>query len=119
MRTALRLAQRQADRSDRSCCAWWCFRHCLPSAHNETTVAVTDSGIGLASGSEDEIFGAFVQNDQSIDRPQGGLGLGLALVRQIVQLHGGSVKATSPGEGLGTCITVTLPAVLPTIVSQP
>ena len=89
------------------------------SAHNETTVAVTDSGIGLASGSEDEIFGAFVQNDQSIDRPQGGLGLGLALVRQIVQLHGGSVKATSPGEGLGTCITVTLPAVLPTIVSQP
>jgi CheY-like chemotaxis protein len=57
------------------------------------------------------IFELFVQGDVAIDRAKGGLGIGLTLVRRLVELHGGTVEAESQGKGRGACFTVRLPAV--------
>jgi PAS domain S-box-containing protein len=70
---------------------------------------VRDTGQGIASDLLPRIFDRFRQGDSSTTRPQGGLGLGLAIARQLVELHGGSIKAESAGEGYGTTMTVTLP----------
>jgi signal transduction histidine kinase len=55
------------------------------------------------------VFDLFTQGSRTLDRAQGGLGLGLALVRLLVELHGGHVDAASPGPGRGSTFTVTLP----------
>jgi CheY-like chemotaxis protein len=70
---------------------------------------VKDQGIGLTPEMQQRVFDLFVQNRQSIDRSQGGLGLGLAIVRSLVLLHGGTVRATSEGEGSGSEFIVELP----------
>jgi signal transduction histidine kinase len=75
---------------------------------------VSDSGAGIAPDLIDKVFESFVQGSNPIDRAQGGLGLGLALVRALVGLHGGSVKAESAGPGQGAAFTVRLPS-----ISQP
>jgi signal transduction histidine kinase len=62
---------------------------------------VEDEGIGIPAEQLDHIFEIFVQQPQAADRAQGGLGLGLALVRSLVELHGGSVRAASEGPGKG------------------
>jgi CheY-like chemotaxis protein len=72
-------------------------------------ITVADTGIGFAPESLSYIFDRFRQGDGSITRRFGGLGLGLALVRQLVGLHGGSVSASSEGEGRGACFTIRLP----------
>ncbi|KQP40035.1 hypothetical protein ASF44_09745 [Pseudorhodoferax sp. Leaf274] len=72
-------------------------------------IAVEDSGIGIAPAFLPYIFDRFRQADGSTTRRFGGLGLGLAIVRQLVELHGGSVQATSAGEGCGSCFVVRLP----------
>lgn len=72
-------------------------------------VRVKDEGIGLTDGMQDRIFESFVQDRQSLDRAQGGLGLGLAIVRSLVLLHGGMVAAHSDGEGRGSEFVVELP----------
>ena len=72
-------------------------------------IRVKDQGIGLAPEMQQRVFDLFVQNRQSIDRSQGGLGLGLAIVRSLVLLHGGTVRATSEGEGRGSEFIVELP----------
>lgn len=77
----------------------------------QAVVKVTDNGIGIAPSMRDDIFEVFTQADRSPDRAQAGLGLGLALVRSIVELHGGSVAATSEGPGRGSEFTVRLPRV--------
>jgi signal transduction histidine kinase len=59
------------------------------------------------------VFEEFQQEDSSSTRAHGGLGIGLALVRQIVELHGGEVHAHSPGKGKGATFTVTIPLALP------
>ena len=71
-------------------------------------VVVTDNGVGLAPHMRERVFEPFAQVDESLDRAQGGLGLGLALVRSIVQLHGGSVQAESDGVGHGSSFIVRL-----------
>jgi signal transduction histidine kinase/CheY-like chemotaxis protein len=76
----------------------------------EAVIRVRDSGIGIAPELLPRIFDLFIQADRSLARTQGGLGLGLTLVRRLVQMHGGSVTATSPGVGQGSEFMVRLPA---------
>jgi PAS domain S-box-containing protein len=71
---------------------------------------VEDEGRGIAPGLLPRVFDLFVQGGQGIDRQGGGLGLGLAIVRRLVELHGGTVTAHSEGEGRGSRFTVRLPA---------
>jgi PAS domain S-box-containing protein len=71
---------------------------------------ITDTGIGIRRDVLPFVFDRFRQADSSMTRTHGGLGLGLAIVRHIVELHGGSVKAASAGEGRGATFTVRLPA---------
>ncbi len=75
----------------------------------DVVLRVRDNGSGIAPEFLPDVFGLFVQGSRSPDRSQGGLGLGLPLVRQLVELHGGTVVAESPGLGLGTTVTVRLP----------
>jgi len=72
-------------------------------------LAVHDDGIGIAPELLPDIFGLFTQARRTPDRAEGGLGLGLALVHNLVQLHGGKVRADSAGPGHGSTFTVTLP----------
>jgi CheY-like chemotaxis protein len=73
-------------------------------------VRVRDSGAGMTPEMLASAFELFVQGGAAPDRPQGGLGLGLTLVRQLVELHGGTVTATSAGPGRGSELVVRLPA---------
>jgi len=75
------------------------------------TVRVRDTGLGMAPEMLGRIFLPFSQADASLARSRGGLGLGLALVKGLVDLHGGAVAATSPGPGLGAEFSVRLPLV--------
>ncbi|WP_025597153.1 ATP-binding protein [Burkholderia sp. WSM2230] len=72
-------------------------------------IRVRDSGIGIAPDVLPRVFDAFYQGKQTIDRTQGGLGIGLALVRNFVKLHGGQVEAASDGPGRGSQFTIVLP----------
>jgi CheY-like chemotaxis protein len=72
-------------------------------------VHVRDNGIGIDPKLQARMFELFVQDERSVDRSQGGLGIGLALVRHLVDLHGGRVDARSPGVGQGSDFVVTLP----------
>ncbi|MGJ9419072.1 PAS domain-containing protein [Massilia sp. CMS3.1] len=74
----------------------------------EVVVSVTDNGIGIAPESIDAIFGLFRQVGHDFERSQGGLGIGLSLVRQLVELHGGTASATSAGQGGGSTFTIRL-----------
>jgi CheY-like chemotaxis protein len=81
----------------------------LRSEGREAIVAVADSGVGIRPDVLPHIFERFRQADGSITRRFGGLGLGLAIVRHLVEMHDGSVTARSDGEGKGACFTVRLP----------
>ncbi len=72
-------------------------------------IQVTDDGNGIAPQLLPHIFDLFVQGNRQLDRAKGGLGIGLALVRNLVQMHGGQVSAYSAGEGRGSTFTITLP----------
>jgi CheY-like chemotaxis protein len=72
-------------------------------------VVVQDNGIGIPHDRLASVFDMFVQVDSSIERRQGGLGIGLTLVRSIVDLHGGTIEARSPGPGRGSTFVMTLP----------
>jgi two-component system CheB/CheR fusion protein len=76
---------------------------------DEAVVRVKDNGVGIAPELLPHVFEPFVQGQQGPDRQQGGLGIGLTLVRSLVGLHGGSVRASSAGPGLGSEFVVRLP----------
>jgi signal transduction histidine kinase/ActR/RegA family two-component response regulator len=76
---------------------------------NEVVVDVVDNGIGMAPELAARAFDLFAQAERTSDRASGGLGLGLALVRSLVELHGGTVSCASAGPGQGSRFTVTLP----------
>lgn len=75
----------------------------------ELQLAVRDSGIGLSAASIPTLFAMFSQSDAAIDRAEGGLGIGLALVKGLIDLHGGSVEAQSEGPGRGSSFVIHLP----------
>ena len=77
--------------------------------NGEVVTRVKDNGIGIPHELQPRVFELFVQAERTLDRSQGGLGLGLALVRSLVELHGGSVVCRSDGPGQGSCFTVRLP----------
>jgi PAS domain S-box-containing protein len=72
-------------------------------------ITVSDTGVGIPSERMAELFGLFTQANRTSDRNSSGLGLGLALVQKLVELHGGTVAGFSAGEGQGSTFTVTLP----------
>ncbi len=78
-------------------------------SHSEVTVTVRDNGIGIEPALLPRVFEIFEQGDRSLERTQGGLGIGLTLVKQLVELHGGRVEARSAGSGHGSTFTVRLP----------
>ena len=77
----------------------------------EAVVRVRDQGVGMTPDLIERAFDLFVQDTRSLDRAQGGIGIGLTMVRSLVKLHGGSVQAFSDGPGLGCEIVVRLPRV--------
>ena len=80
-----------------------------PGSESQIEVRIADTGQGIAPDFLPFVFDPFRQADSSTTRRQGGLGLGLSIVRQMVDMHGGSVRAESAGEGAGAVFTVVLP----------
>ena len=85
----------------------------------QLVLAVRDQGMGMEPELTAYVFDLFTQAQRSSDRAQGGLGLGLALVKNLVELHGGRVSCSSPGLGQGSRFVVTLPAVAPAAPETP
>jgi CheY-like chemotaxis protein/two-component sensor histidine kinase len=83
----------------------------LQRSADHAEIVVADTGLGIAPGFLPHVFDRFRQGDASTTRSHGGLGLGLAIVRHLTELHGGHVRAESDGEGRGARFTVRLPAV--------
>ncbi len=81
----------------------------LMEVGNQAQIQVSDTGKGISPDFLPYVFDYFRQADSTITRTFGGLGLGLAIVRKVVEMHGGNVQAESPGEELGTTFTVELP----------
>ena len=75
----------------------------------ELTIAVIDSGVGLTPENLASAFDLFTQGERSLERSQGGLGIGLSLVKGLIEMHGGRVDATSAGPGHGSAFTIVLP----------
>jgi len=73
-------------------------------------LSVKDEGVGIAADMLDSVFGLFVQQHQTLARSQGGLGLGLAIARSLVELHGGTIAAYSEGRGRGSEFIIELPS---------
>jgi PAS domain S-box-containing protein len=82
----------------------------LARAGGQVEISVTDTGVGISPEFLPHVFDRFRQADQRTTRQHGGLGLGLSIVRHLVEQHGGSVRAESGGEGKGSAFTVSLPA---------
>ncbi|MBI1380798.1 MAG: PAS domain S-box protein [Planctomycetaceae bacterium] len=86
---------------------------------NELLVSVKDTGVGIAAAHLPRVFDMFSQVDQSWEGAQGGLGIGLALVKSLVELHGGTVEARSEGAGQGAEFVVRIPCVVATSAKAP
>jgi signal transduction histidine kinase len=83
----------------------------------QVSVVVQDTGVGLAEEMRERVFAPFAQVDSSLERSQGGLGLGLALVKSLVTMHAGTVRALSDGIGKGCRFEVSLPVAAPAEVT--
>lgn len=79
--------------------------------HNEAVLTISDNGAGIAASDLPHVFELFVQGDRSLDRTVGGLGVGLTIVKGIIELHGGRISVTSDGIGAGTTAELRLPLV--------
>jgi signal transduction histidine kinase/CheY-like chemotaxis protein len=95
--------------------------HVLLRVHEENghvIIECRDTGIGMPADLVPRVFDLFVQGQRGLDRRQGGLGLGLTVVRTLVELHGGTIEARSGGTGQGSTFVVRLPAA-PTVAASP
>jgi signal transduction histidine kinase len=95
-----------------SICVW------LSAEGDEAVLRIEDTGRGIAPETLSRIFDLFVQGASALDRSEGGLGIGLTLVRRIVEMHGGRVEAESGGEGSGSTFTVRLPRLAPAVAED-
>ena len=86
---------------------------------DDVLVTVKDNGAGIPSDKLDSIFDMFMQIDRTSERSQGGLGIGLTLVKRLVEMHGGSIEARSEGEGRGSEFVVRLPVMNKAGVAAP
>jgi diguanylate cyclase (GGDEF)-like protein len=84
----------------------------VAAVEDKVTVSVTDNGIGISADALDHVFDLFVQESRARAHDGDGLGIGLAIVRELVEAHGGTIVCTSPGHGLGSRFVVTLPVAL-------
>ena len=84
---------------------------CARSEGAEVVIEVTDNGLGIPEHMLGQVFDMFTQINNTLDRGQGGLGIGLALVRQLVEMHGGSIVAESAGAGRGSTFSIRLPMI--------
>ena len=82
----------------------------LAEVGSDVVVTVTDTGVGIPAPMLERVFDLFAQVDHTLDRAQGGLGIGLSLVRSLLELHGGSVVARSAGTDKGSTFEIRLPA---------
>ncbi len=82
---------------------------------DDVVLTVRDTGVGISAELLPHVFDVFVQASTTLDRSQGGLGIGLALVRRLVELHGGSVCAHSDGAAAGSTFTIRLPRAIPVL----
>ena len=80
---------------------------------SEVVLTVQDNGVGIPANMLTEVFEMFTQVERSLERSRGGLGIGLSLVKRLVELHGGSVEARSGGDDRGSTFVLRLPAALP------
>jgi CheY-like chemotaxis protein len=85
----------------------------------DAVITVRDSGVGIAADALAGVFEMFSQIGRTVDRSQGGLGIGLSLVRRLVEMHGGSVAATSAGANAGSIFTVRLPLAAEAVQAGP
>ena len=85
----------------------------------DVVVTVKDNGAGIPADKLDTIFDMFMQVDSTSDQSRGGLGIGLTLVKRLVEMHGGSIEPRSAGEGLGSEFVVRLPILAPSAGSGP
>ena len=81
------------------------------SEQSNAVISVSDSGVGIAADLMPRIFGLFVQSARSLDRSEGGLGIGLSVVHKLVEMHGGTVTAASAGPGRGSTFEISLPLI--------
>jgi PAS domain S-box-containing protein len=89
----------------------------LARRHADVQLTVSDTGIGIAPEFLPHIFERFRQADAGTTRERGGLGLGLAIARQLVEIHGGTIVASSAGRGAGATFTMTLPTSAPSLAA--
>jgi CheY-like chemotaxis protein len=87
--------------------------------HDHIVVEVVDQGIGIPPDLLPRLFDLFVQGERTLDRSQGGLGIGLAIARSLCELHGGTIAVASAGPGHGSTFTVTLPRAARTELEPP
>jgi len=90
----------------------------LQRVNSHIELSVSDTGIGIPASFLPHVFERFSQRDGSSTRAHGGLGLGLAICKQLVELHGGTIRAASPGEGLGATFSVDLPVSIMQVESE-
>ena len=86
---------------------------------SDAVLSVEDNGVGIAAEKQAQIFDMFAQIDHSLEKSQGGLGIGLNIVRQLVELHGGSIAVESEGHGAGSRFVVRLPAAVADAANGP
>ena len=79
----------------------------------QAVVSVQDNGVGIPAPMLPKVFDIFTQVDRSLEKSQGGLGIGLSLVKRLVEMHGGTVEARSDGHGTGSEFVVRLPVAAP------